>query len=71
MIPRPKLAKVLVGPSVIDGAVSRIVSTPRGGSKVETWTPGKGWVAGGATMDEFFDAPPAPAATLKKLGIPN
>jgi len=72
---RPALMKaeliVAFGPAVVDnGVVARVVELPDGSGRVETWSPGKGWVKGGASLDEFFLARPVSPELASRLGIP-
>jgi hypothetical protein len=64
---------VIAGPSKIDGGVSRVVKRDGGSMKVETWEPGIGWVAGGASFDEFMPGACTPVSPelAKRLGIPD
>ena len=64
--------KIIDGPSKIDGGVSRLVELPDGSGRVETWwAKQKAWKPGGATVDEFFFAPPATPAFMRSQGIPE
>jgi hypothetical protein len=64
---------VIVGPSKIDGGVSRVVKRDGGSMRVETWEPGTGWVIGGASLDEFIPGACMPVSPelAKRLGIPD
>jgi len=53
----------------IDGGAYRIVELPDGSGQVEQWTV-QGWVLGGASFGEVYDAPPVSVRTAVKLGIP-
>jgi hypothetical protein len=67
--------RVVKGPvSVEGGAIARLLRSDggRGSALVETWSPGKGWVEGGASVDEvLFDGIPVSASRAKEFGIPN
>lgn len=62
---------VKIGPSVVDGGISRVV----GDDSVvwaETWAPkSRSWVEGGAMIGEVIPAPPASAERMDALGIPE
>ena len=62
--------RILLGPSSIDGGVSRLVARDNGTVAVETWTPA-GWRPGGAGVDEVLKAPPASRSKLDRLRIPE
>ena len=68
MPPNENSVKVLIGPSKIGGVIGRLVELPDGSGRVETWS-AKGWVKGGASVDEFFFAPPASEETLREFGV--
>jgi hypothetical protein len=62
--------KVLAGPSLVDGAVSRVVEVGKS-AVVFTWMgPDKGWVRGGTDLASVPMGIPASDALLKWLGIP-
>ena len=61
---------VLIGPSCIDGGVSRLVQGEDGRTEVQTWGP-SGWRAGGASVGELMMAPPASVRMLTLLGVPE
>lgn len=62
--------RVVAGPSKIDGGISRVVELPDGSGRIETWSPGKGWVEGGASPDEFLMAAPVSPALAARMGLP-
>ena len=67
-----KSPKVVEGPVVIDGGVSRAVETPDGGARLETWNPeARSWFRGGANWGEMMFSSPAPADRMDALGIPE
>jgi hypothetical protein len=71
MSPNEKSVKrVLAGPSKIDRGVSRVVEFTDGSWGCETWAPGSGWRAGGASPDEFMFAAPVSAELASRMGIP-
>jgi hypothetical protein len=53
----------------IDGGAYRLVELADGSARVEGWT-AKGWVPGGASIEEMMDSPPVGAAFAARLGIP-
>ena len=59
---------VEIGPAVVDGRVSRVVSDGVT-TWAETWGP-SGWTRGGTTIGSVAGAPPASPETLAALGIP-
>ena len=68
---QPKFEKrVVTGPSNIDGGIARIVEMPDGSGRIEAWRPGKGWVQGGASPDEFIGAKPVSPALAARMGLP-
>jgi hypothetical protein len=62
----------VIGPVRIDGGVSRIRRLPSGGSVIESWKPGIGWVEGGASLDEFMPGACTPVSPelAQRMGIP-
>jgi hypothetical protein len=67
-----KSLEVIAGPSKIAGGISRVVSPDGGGLRVETWKPGVGWEAGGASLDEFMPGACTPVTPelAQRMGIP-
>ena len=41
-----------------------------GSGRIETWAPSKGWVEGGASLDEFIMAAPVSPALAARMGLP-
>ena len=67
-----KSLEVIAGPSKIAGGISRVVSPDGGGLRAETWKPGVGWEAGGASLDEFMPGACMPVSPelAERMGIP-
>ena len=62
--------RVTAGPSKIDGGISRVVELSDGSGRIETWAPGKGWVEGEASLDEFIMAAPVSPSLAARMGLP-
>jgi hypothetical protein len=70
MFPNSKSNKLkVVSTGKIDGGAYRIVELPNGSGRVEEWT-AEGWVPGGASFGEVYDAPAISPSTAVRLGIP-
>ena len=66
----PKPFKVVTGPAAVDNSVvGRVIELPDGSGRVETWKSGSGWVAGGASPDEFIMGRPVSSELADRLGI--
>src|ERR1051326_8023817 len=67
--------RVVKGPVTVEGGVvAQLLRSDggRGAGRVETWSPDKGWVEGGASAGEvLFDGSPLSPSRTKKLGIPD
>ena len=62
--------ELIAPPSMVDGAVCRVVGSDRGWWS-ETWDMDAGaWVKGGCEIREVFKAPPASAANLARFNVP-
>ena len=59
----------VVSTGKIDGGAYRIVEPPAGSRTVEEWT-AEGWIPGGASFAEVYNAPPVSSKTAADLGIP-
>jgi hypothetical protein len=62
--------RVVIGPTKIDGQVSRLVELPGGGGRVQTWD-GTAWQPGGADVAELAKHPHASVELMDRLGIPE
>lgn len=62
--------RVVAGPSNIDGGISRVVGNPDGSLRIESWRPGKGWVKGAASLDEFLMARPVSPSLAQRMKFP-
>lgn len=69
MPPSSNSSKVLIGPTVVDGGVSRAVELSDGTARVETWD-GESWRLGGATFGELATSPPASTSLMNRLAVP-
>ena len=63
------MATVLIGPTEVDGAISRVVSNGKT-AFVETWAGVRGWVRGGTTFASLAKCFPADPETCAAFGIP-